>query len=116
MQRAGEVTGLGLSGLDVGVVPLRRVWELARYGLEAKAPTLRRHPYPRKLATLLATVRALEARLTQLGEALAGYGRIFKTLHVLTFVDDEPYRRQIKGIRNLNEGRASMLTIDVRRW
>ncbi|MET8351578.1 Tn3 family transposase [Micromonospora sp. NPDC005206] len=46
--------------------------------------------------------------LTQLGEALAGYGRIFKTLHVLTFVDDEPYRRQIKGMRNLNEGRHDL--------
>ncbi|MFL6111754.1 MAG: DUF4158 domain-containing protein, partial [Catenulispora sp.] len=62
LQRAGEVAGLGLGGVDVGVVPRRRVWELARYGLEAKAPTLRRHPYSRKLATLLATVRALEAR------------------------------------------------------
>jgi TnpA family transposase len=62
LQRAGEVAGLGLGGLDVGVVPRRRVWELARYGLEAKAPTLRRHPYSRKLATILATVRALEAR------------------------------------------------------
>lgn len=60
--RAGEVAGLGLGALDVGVVPRRRVWELARYGLEAKAPTLRQHPYSRKLATLLATVRALEAR------------------------------------------------------
>jgi TnpA family transposase len=28
---------------------------------------------------------------------LAHYGRIFKTLHVLSYVDDEPYRRQIKG-------------------
>jgi hypothetical protein len=46
--------------------------------------------------------------LTQLGEALAGYGRIFKTRHVLTFVDDEPYRRQIKGMRNLNEGRHDL--------
>ncbi len=62
LQRAGEVAGLGLGALDVGVVPRRRVWELARYGLEAKAPTLRRHPYTRMLATLVATVRALEAK------------------------------------------------------
>jgi TnpA family transposase len=27
---------------------------------------------------------------------------------VLTFVDDEPYRRQIKGMRNLNEGRHDL--------
>ncbi|MBO4161378.1 Tn3 family transposase [Micromonospora antibiotica] len=45
---------------------------------------------------------------TQLGEALAHFGRIFKTLHVLTFVDDEPYRRQIKAMRNLQEGRHDL--------
>ena len=29
-----------------------------------------------------------DGRPTQLGEAFAMYGRIFKTRHVLTFVDD----------------------------
>jgi TnpA family transposase len=33
---------------------------------------------------------------TQLGIALAHFGRIFKTLHVLSYVDAEPYRRDIK--------------------
>jgi TnpA family transposase len=47
-------------------------------------------------------------RSTQLGEALAHYGRIFKTMHVLAYVDDEAYRRQIKGVRNLQEGRHSL--------
>lgn len=41
---------------------------------------------------------------TQLGEALAHYGRIFKTLHVLSYLDQAPYRAQIKGMRNLQEG------------
>lgn len=36
------------------------------------------------------------------------YGRIFKTLHVLSYVDDEPYRREIKGMRNLQEGRHDL--------
>jgi TnpA family transposase len=45
---------------------------------------------------------------TQLGDALAHYGRIFKTLHVLSYVDDEAYRRQIKGMRNLQEGRHDL--------
>ena len=45
---------------------------------------------------------------TQLGDALAHYGRIFKTLHVLSYVDDEPYRREIKGMRNLQEGRHDL--------
>ena len=45
---------------------------------------------------------------TQLGDALAHYGRIFKTLHVLSYVDDDAYRRQIKGMRNLQEGRHDL--------
>jgi len=43
-----------------------------------------------------------------LGEAIAAYGRIFKTLHILAFVDAEPYRRQIKGMRNLSEARQGL--------
>ena len=49
--------------------------------------------------------------LTQLGEAIAHYGRIFKTRHVLACVDvaaGEPYRREIKGMRNLQEGRHAL--------
>ena len=45
---------------------------------------------------------------TQLGDALAHYDRIFKTQHVLSYVDDEPYRRQIKAMRNLQEGRHAL--------
>ena len=46
--------------------------------------------------------------LNGLGEAIATYGRIAKTLHVLALVDDEPYRRESKGMRNLQEGRHSL--------
>ena len=49
-----------------------------------------------------------DGRLTQLGEAIASYGRIFKTLHVLTFADDPAYRRQLKAMRNLQEGRHGL--------
>lgn len=46
---------------------------------------------------------------TALGEAIAAYGRIFKTLHVLAFIDtDETYRRDVKAIRNLQEGRHDL--------
>lgn len=62
LRRAAGVAGVGVGGLDVDVVPHRRVAELARYGMEAKAPLLRRHPAPRRLATVLATVRFLEAK------------------------------------------------------
>ncbi len=46
---------------------------------------------------------------TALGEALAAYGRIFKSLHILAYIDaDETYRRDIKHIRNLQEGRHDL--------
>ncbi len=46
---------------------------------------------------------------TALGEAIASYGRIFTTLHILQFIDaDETYRRDIKDIHNLQENRHSL--------
>ncbi len=46
---------------------------------------------------------------TALGEAIAMYGRIFKTLHILSYIDtDETYRRDIKGIRNKDHVRGSL--------
>jgi Tn3 transposase DDE domain len=45
-------------------------------------------------------------RPTTLGRALAEYGRVAKTLHLLAFVDaDESYRRQIGAQLNLQESR-----------
>jgi TnpA family transposase len=46
---------------------------------------------------------------TALGEAIAAYGRVFKTLHILTCIDvDESDRRDIKDIRDLQENRHSL--------
>jgi TnpA family transposase len=45
---------------------------------------------------------------TALGEAIASYGRIPKTLHICTLAAEEPYRRDIKGMRNLQEGRHAL--------
>ncbi len=64
LDRVAEVAALGLGSLNLDLVPQRRVVELARWGMAGKAPALRRHPYSRKLATLLATVVYLEARAT----------------------------------------------------
>ncbi|MEV0111340.1 Tn3 family transposase [Nocardia sp. NPDC050799] len=49
-----------------------------------------------------------DGRPTALGEAIAGYGRIFKTLHVLRLADDEPYRHEGKRQSNLTEGRHDL--------
>jgi Tn3 transposase DDE domain len=44
-----------------------------------------------------------------MGDALAHYGRIFKTLHVLSDVDERALpRRDQRGMRNLQEGRHDL--------
>ncbi len=64
LDRVAELAALGFGSVELEAVPQRRVVELARWGLAGKAPALRRHPYSRKLATLLATVVYLEAKAT----------------------------------------------------
>jgi TnpA family transposase len=54
------------------------------------------------------TMLQREGRLTPLGEAVASYGRIFKTLHILATATEESYRRDIKGLRNLQEERHGL--------
>ena len=64
LTRVAEVAALGFSGVAIDDVPQRRLVELARWGMAAKAPALRRHPQNRRLATLLATAACLEAKAT----------------------------------------------------
>lgn len=49
-----------------------------------------------------------DARPTPLGDAIAHYGRIAKTLHILRLAEEPGYRRQIKSQANLQEGRHSL--------
>ena len=53
-------------------------------------------------------MRQRDGNLTPLGEAIASDGRIFKSLHILVYIDDDSYRRDIKGVRNLQEGRHAL--------
>jgi hypothetical protein len=65
LNRVAGVAGIGLGTVDFGVVPPRRVVDLARRGMMSNATDLRRTtPYSKKLATLLATVGYLEAKAT----------------------------------------------------
>ena len=62
LRRAAEIHAVGIDGSRVrALVPARRLVDLARYGMAAKAPRLRRHPPARRVATLLATVVHLQA-------------------------------------------------------
>nr|WP_234003938.1 Tn3 family transposase [Nocardiopsis sp. SBT366] len=45
---------------------------------------------------------------TPLGQAIAHFGRLFKSLHVLTYLDDETYRRSIKSQTTLQESRHAL--------
>ena len=49
-----------------------------------------------------------DGRPTPLGDAIITYGRIFKSLHMLDYLDNETYRRDIKAVRNLQEGRHAL--------
>ena len=49
-----------------------------------------------------------DGRPTPLGDAIAHYGRISKTLHILRLADEPGYRRQIKSQANLQEGRHAL--------
>jgi hypothetical protein len=62
LARVAEIAALGFAGVAIDDVPQRRLVELARWGMAAKAPALRRHPHRRRLATLLATAVYLEAK------------------------------------------------------
>jgi hypothetical protein len=65
LDRVAEIKGVGVGSLDLdGVVPHRRLVELARYGVGGKTPLLKRHQAARRLATLLATVVYLESKAT----------------------------------------------------
>ena len=62
LDRVRDIHGVGVDAERVrALVPARRLVELARYGLQAKAPHLRRHPPARRAATLVATVCHLQA-------------------------------------------------------
>ena len=59
LARVEQVRALGVGAVDTSGVPSARLRALARYGLEAKAQSLRRLAEPRRTATLVAAVDAL---------------------------------------------------------
>jgi TnpA family transposase len=48
---------------------------------------------------------------TGLGKAIAEFGRVAKTLHLLTYLDDESYRRKIGQQLNVHENRHSLARV-----
>jgi TnpA family transposase len=86
----------------VDTAKIRRNWEdILRIVASIYTGTVRAYD--------VVTMLQRDGHPTALGEGIAMYGRIFKTLHILSYIDvDETYRRDIKGIRNLQEGRHAL--------
>jgi TnpA family transposase len=86
----------------IDMAKIRRNWEdILRVVASIYTGTVRAYD--------VVTMLQRDGHPTALGEAIAMYGRIFKTLHILSYIDtDETYRRDIKGIRNLQEGRHAL--------
>jgi hypothetical protein len=77
LDRVTELAGLGAGAVDLSAVPANRLEALARDGLTAKAPVLRRRVDPRRTATLVATVRSLAAAAVD--DALDLFGVLMAT-------------------------------------
>ncbi len=86
----------------IDLAKIRRNWEdILRVVASIYTGTVRAYD--------VVTMLQRDGHTTALGEAIAMYGRIFKSLHILSYIDvDETYRRDIKGIRNLQEGRHAL--------
>jgi TnpA family transposase len=61
LMRVAAVRRIGAGAVDLSGLPAAQVRAVARYGIGAKAQTLRRLSEPRRTATLVAAVAALEA-------------------------------------------------------
>lgn len=93
LQRLVEVRELGVGGLDLHAVPPSRIAALARHAAAARAQTLARMHTERRVATMLAFARILEAMATDdamelldllIGELLADSERTGKTERLRT--------------------------------
>src|SRR5699024_3534503 len=93
LDRVSQLAGLGMGTVDVTGVPTRRLIELARYGMAAKAPKLARHPYRRRIATLLATMRWLHT--TAVDDALELFD-VFMSNELLSHASKQADRQRLR--------------------
>ena len=95
----GELDGLARQRVNLGLIATH--WDdLLRLAGSLK---LGRVPASGIMRTL-----QIGERPTRLAQALAEFGRIDKTIHTLTYIDDESWRRSTLVQLNLGEGRHSL--------
>ncbi|WP_017555921.1 DUF4158 domain-containing protein [Nocardiopsis baichengensis] len=105
LDRVAEIFGLGLGEVDLSAFPARRITEMARYGLSGKAPVLRRHDDPGRLATLLATVVHLQARAVDDALELLD---LLMTTKLLAQAERESTKEQVRRLPRMNTESAKL--------
>ncbi|MEV0402530.1 Tn3 family transposase [Actinoallomurus sp. NPDC050550] len=97
----GSFPGTGFSRAEIDLQRITRHWEdILRVIASIHTGTVRAHEVIRMLSR--------DGNPTPLGEAIAHYGRIHKTLHVLRMADEPGYRRTMKAQGNVQEGRHAL--------
>ncbi|MCX4596498.1 Tn3 family transposase [Streptomyces sp. NBC_01549] len=105
LERVRDIGGVGAGGLDLWRVPPVKLAELARYGMGAHAPTLRRLAEPRRTATVLATMRRLEG--SSIDDALTLFDVLMAT-KLLARAEREDGKAQLKGLPKLRKAAAKL--------
>jgi hypothetical protein len=109
LRRVRDIHGVGVDGERArALVPARRLAELARYGLQAKAPRLRRHPPARRIATLVATVAHLQA--TSIDDCLELFDLIM-TSELLGKAERETNRQRVREHPRLARASAKLARV-----
>ncbi|MEU0397191.1 Tn3 family transposase [Streptomyces sp. NPDC006208] len=106
MERTRDIHGVKSGELDLWRVPPVKLAELARYGMSAHAPTLRRLAEPRRTATVLATMRHLEG--ASVDDALTLFDVLMAT-KLLARAEREEDKAKLKGLPRLRKAAVSVL-------
>ncbi|MBN6057712.1 Tn3 family transposase, partial [Nonomuraea sp. RK-328] len=105
LKRVAEIAALGTGRVATDPVPAVKLGALARYGLAAKAPTLKGMDEPRKGATLLATVRHLET--SSVDDALDVLDLLIAT-HLLARAERAGKAEQLRTFPKLRKAARTM--------
>jgi hypothetical protein len=109
LHRIAEIGESGLSRVDIDVtVTPRRLAELARYGMSADVAQLKRHGEQRRMATLVATVTALEA--TAIDDALDLLD-LFMTTELIGKAHQDTDKQTIKAHPRLASSSAMLVVV-----
>lgn len=105
LERSRDIRAVKAGEVDVWRVPPVKMAELARYGMNAHAPTLRRLAEPRRTATVLATMRHLEGAAVD--DALTLFDVLMAT-KLLARAERADIKEQMKGLPRFRRAAAKM--------